>query len=240
MKKISTLLLSSLFSLSLLAYDGSRLSISTMSKNMDLRIEVDGRRFTMQDNSITLSNLSEGTHSVRIYRDKKRTGNGNGGGFGFGKKPDIIYSGSVFVKRGFHTDILVNRFGKVFIDERRIVRNDDRYDNDDEYYDDGEWDNGYGNVMRARDFDLVKEQIRKEWHESSRLISVKTIIDKNNFTAQQVKEMMLLFTFENNRLEVAKYAYRRTADQRNYYQLNDAFTFSSSRDELARFIREAR
>lgn len=238
MKKFSTLLLSSLYSLSLLANDGSRLSISTMSRNMDLKIEVDGRRLAMQDNSITLSNLSEGTHSVRIYRDKKR--NGNGTGFGFGKKQDIIYAGSVFVKRGFHTDILVNRFGKVFIDERRIDRNTDRYDNGDEYYDDAEWDNGYGNVMSARDFDLVKEQIRKEWYESSRLISVKTIVDKNNFTAQQVKEMMLLFTFENNRLEVAKYAYRGTVDQRNYYQLNDAFTFSSSRDDLARFIREAR
>jgi hypothetical protein len=51
---------------------------------------------------------------------------------------------------------------------------------------------------------------------------------------------MLLFTFENNRLEVAKYAYRKTADKQNYYQLNDALTFSSTKEELARFIRESR
>ena len=50
---------------------------------------------------------------------------------------------------------------------------------------------------------------------------------------------MLLFTFENNRLEVAKYAYRKTVDKHNYFQLNEALTFSSSKDDLARFIRQS-
>lgn len=235
MKKFSTLLLSSLFSLSLLAYDGSRLSVSTVSNSIDLKIEIDGRKVTMQDNSITLSNISEGTHSIRIYKEKRKTGFG----FGNGKRQEMIYAGSVFVKRGFHTDVTVNRFGKVFIDERRIDRNDDYYNEEDDYEDDGGWNNGYGNVMSSRDFEQVKEQIRKEWFEKNRVTSAKTIIDKNNFTTQQVKEMMLLFTFENNRLEVAKYAYRKTVDKHNYYQLNDALTFSSSKDDLARFIRES-
>lgn len=239
MKKIFTLLLSSLLSLSLFAFDGNRLTIATVSNGMNLSIEVDGRRFKMQDNGITLGNLAEGNHHIRIYREKKRSGNGVG--FGQNKRQEVIYASSVFLKRGFHTDITVSRFGKVMVDERRI----DRYDNggwyeDNEEYDDGEWNNGYDNVMNAREFESVKEQIRKEWFESSRLISVKTIIDKNSFTVQQVKEMMLLFTFENNRLEVAKSAYRNTVDKHRYFELNDVFNFSSSRDELARFIRESR
>lgn len=243
MKRISTLLLSSLFSLSLLAYDGNRLSVATVSNGMNLSIEIDGRKFKMQDNSITLSNLAEGSHNIRIFRDKKK--NGNGFGFGQAKKQEIIYASNVYLKRGFHTDITVSRFGKVLVDERRIANNDsdEWFEDEDVYddvYDDGNWDNGYNNVMTARDFESVKEQIRKEWFESSRLVSVKTIISKNNFTTQQVKEMMLLFTFENNRLEVAKAAYRRTVDKQRYFNLNDAFTFSSSRDELARFIRESR
>jgi hypothetical protein len=235
MKKIFTLLLSSLFSLSLLAYDGSRLSVSTFSNNRDLKIEIDGRRITMQENSITLSNIAEGSHNIRIYKDVKRNGNG----FGFGKKSQIIYAGSVFVKRGFHTDVTVNRFGKVFIDESRIDRNSG-YEQEEEYdEEDGGWNSGYGNVLSNRDFDLVKEQIRKEWFENNRLVSTKVIIDKSNFTTQQVKELMLLFTFENNRLEVAKYAYRKTVDKQNYYLLNDALTFQSTKDDLARFIRQS-
>ncbi len=238
MKKISTLLFSSLFSLSLLAYDGSRLSISTTSNNSDLKIEVDGRRFNMQDNSITISNLNEGYHTVKIFKGRRKNGNGNG--FGFGKKQDVVYNSSVYLKRGFHLDITVNRFGKVLVDERRMDRNDEWY-NEDEYDDHNggdSWDNGYGNVMSGREFESVKEQIRKEWFENNRLTSAKTIIDKNNFTAQQAKEMVLLFGFENNKLEIAKYAYRKTVDKQNYYMVNDAFTFSSSKDELARFIRQ--
>ncbi len=243
MKKFSTLLLSSLFSLSLLAYDGSRLSVSTVSNSIDLKIEIDGRRVTMQDNSVTLSNIAEGSHSVKIYKDRRRGGYGNGNGNGnsnvFGRRGDLIYSGSIFVKKGFHTDILVNRFGKVFIDESRIDRIGG-YGQEEDYVDDGGWNNGYGNVMSSRDFEQVKEQIRKEWFENNRLTSTKVIMDKSNFTTQQVKELMLLFTFENNRLDLAKYAYRKTVDKQNYYQLNDALTYSSSKDELARFIRESR
>jgi len=234
MKKISTLLLSSLFSLSLLAYDGSRLSISTTSNKMDLKIEVDGRKLDMKNNSITLSNLNEGYHNVKIFRDVKRTG------FGFGKKQDVIYQSSLFLKRGFHSDITVNRFGKVLVDERRIDRNDEWYNDDDFDDHNGGWDNGYGNVMSTRDFEFTKDQIRKEWLETNRLISAKTILDKNNFTSQQVKELAMLFGFENNKLEIAKYAYRKTADKENYFIVNDVFTFKSSKDELARFIRESR
>ncbi len=233
MKRIFTLLLSSLFSLSLLAFDGSRLSISSVATSTQIKVEVDGRKFTMKNNSITLGYLSDGFHQVKIYREKKRTGNSF-------ERREVLYSGQVKLKRGFHMDITVSRFGKVMMDERRIDMDDEWYNDEDDYYnsDDGGWSNN-NNAMSSRDFHNVKEQIRKEWFENNRLISVKTIIDKNQFSTQQVKELMLLFTFENNRLEVAKYAYCKTVDPRNYYQLNDALTFSSSKEELARFLREA-
>lgn len=43
-------------------------------------------------------------------------------------------------------------------------------------------------------------------------------------------------TFEENKLTIAKYAYTKTADPNNYFQLNDAFTFESSIDELNAYI----
>ena len=76
MKTFFTLLFSSIFSLSLLAYDGSRLSISSPGTSTEMKIEIDGRKFSMKNNSITVSYLAEGRHSIKIYRDKKR------GGFG--------------------------------------------------------------------------------------------------------------------------------------------------------------
>lgn len=243
MKKIFTLFVASLFSLSLLAFDGTRLSISSVSASKELKIEVDGRKFSMKNNSITLGYMGEGYHQVKIFRDSKRNG------WGSGRREDVVYRGSVFLKRGYHTDITVNRFGKVLIDERRIDRDDDWYQEEDEYYDNdngydndrengnGGWNGGYGNVMKDREFESVKESIRKEWFEANRLQSTKFIIDKNNFTTRQVTELMQLFTFENNKLEVAKYAYNKTVDKRNYYLVNEELTFNSSKEELARYIR---
>ncbi len=256
MKKIFTLFFTSLFSLAVFAYDGSRLSISAPGTSIELRVEIDGRKFSMQNNAITIPNLSDGYHIVKIYRERKRDrdrgrgyeyGRDNGRnddrrGNGFDRRQEIIYSNSILLKRGFHLDITINRFGKVMVDERRIDRNDEWYNDEDEYYDNdnGGWNGGRGNVMTGREFETLKESLRKEWFENNRLTSTKTVIDKSNFTAAQVKELMLLFTFENNRLEIAKYAYRKTVDKHNYFQLNDALTFSSSKDELARFIRESR
>ena len=232
MKKIFTLLFCSLFSLSLLAYDGSKLSISTTGKASNFKIEIDGRKVNLRNNSVTLTNISEGMHNVRIYKEKTRNG------VGFDRRPDLIYATAICISKGVHTDITVNRFGKVFIDERRMDMGDE-WDNESGISDENEdgWDNSYSNVMNTRDFNIVKEQLRREWAETNRLVSAKVIIDKSNFSAQQIKDIMLLFSFETNRLDLAKYAYRKTADKENYFQLNDALTFNSSKDELARFIR---
>lgn len=237
MKKIFTLIIGSLFSLSLLAFDGSRLSVSTVSNSEDYKVEVDGRKFSLRDNAITLSNLSEGYHQVKIFREGKKR---NGNAFGFNRNV-IIYTNKVYLKRGFHLDITINRFGKALVDERKIDRNDDWYDDEDDYYynNSSGWNNGYGNGMNVREFESVKESLRKEWFENNRITSAKFIIDKNNFNTAQVRRLMLLFTFENNRLEIAKYAYRKTIDKQNYFQLNDALSYSSSKEELARFIRQS-
>lgn len=235
MKKFFTLLLSSLFSLSLLAFDGSRLSISTVGKNMDYTIEVNGRRVAMKNNSVTLRNLPQGHHTVKIFAQKQR----NGRGHAFGHRQELIYNNSVFIKRGVHLDITVNRFGKVLVDERRIDRNDWYYDDEEDYFDDG-WDPDFRNIMNAREFEQVKASLQREWFEANRLKSAKFIVDQNNFSTAQVKELMQLFSFENHKLDLAKYAYRKTVDKRNYFQLTDALSFSSSREELMRYIRDFR
>jgi hypothetical protein len=109
----------------------------------------------------------------------------------------------------------------------------------------GGWDNkgGYqndGNFSRAMsdyEFDRVLDNISKERFENNMLRSATQIINANYFTSQQVKELLQLFGFENNKLDLAKLAYDKTVDQRNFSVVNDVFSYSSSRDELARYIR---
>lgn len=248
MKKIFTLLVSSLFSLSLLAFEGSRLSISSPGSSQQLKVEIDGRSFTMQNNAITLGYLQSGYHDIKIFREKKnfrgQSGQQSANGFGADRRREVLYSSSVLLKKGFHLDITINRFGKAMTDERRIDVNDEWYNDEDEYYDND--NTGYDgvrgslNTMSGREFEGLKESLRKEWFENNRLTSVRTVAEKTNFTTQQVKELMQLFVFESNRVEVAKAAYNKTLDKHNYYQLNELLTFSSSKEELARYIRECR
>lgn len=253
MKTIFTLLLSTFFSLSLLASHDPRLTISSISRQK-LYVEVDGRRYHLDGNTVSINELHPGYHSIRVYRDMRK--NNRWWDFGIGnRRQETIYNNRVYLKEDYHFEILINRFGKVMVDERRIDRNDDWYDDDDDYYDDDrnrnrdrdrDWDrddhydNNYGRAMNDFDFSQAKETLRKEWFENTRVSTAKQIIDRNYFTSRQVKELLLLFTFENNRLEIAKYAYGRTVDKNNYFVVNDAFTFSRNKEELEKYIREYR
>jgi hypothetical protein len=272
MKTIFTLLLSTIFSLASMAYDGTRLTVTSVSNN-NVFVEIDGRRYDLDGNTLSINSIRPGTHNIRVLREMKRKTNWNFGN----KREETIYNIKATFRDGYHFDILVNRFGKVMIDERRIDPNDDWY-NDDDYYDrndhqnrDKTYDNGddrndkdYGNnerddrdnrdynddhknddprydnnrAMTDNDFAQAKESLRREWFENSRLTAAKQIIDQDYFTSQQVKEMVLLFTFENNRLDIAKYAYGKTVDKGNYFMLNDAFTFNNNKEALKEYIRE--
>jgi hypothetical protein len=96
----------------------------------------------------------------------------------------------------------------------------------------------YGCVypMSPQDFNSAKQSIAGKSFEDSKLTIAKQIINTNCLLSAQVKEIMLLFLFEDTRLDLAKYAYGYTWDIGNYYKLNDAFTFESSIDELNAYI----
>lgn len=90
--------------------------------------------------------------------------------------------------------------------------------------------------MMPGDFESMKSSIASKTFEDSKMTIAKQILNNNCLLAGQVKEIMMLFTFEDSRLDFAKYAYGRTYDLGNYYKVNDAFTFESSIDELNSYI----
>ncbi|MEI6767029.1 MAG: DUF4476 domain-containing protein [Bacteroidota bacterium] len=90
--------------------------------------------------------------------------------------------------------------------------------------------------MAGTDFDAAKKSITSKTFEDSKLTVAKQIVGANCITAAQVKEVMLLFSFEDTRLQFAKFAYPYTYDQGNYFKVNDAFSFESTIDELNEFL----
>jgi hypothetical protein len=91
--------------------------------------------------------------------------------------------------------------------------------------------------MSPNDFSGVKGSISSKSFEDSKLQIAKQVCGSNCLLSSQVREIMQLFSFEDSRLDFAKFAYGHTYDLGNYYKVNDAFQFESSIDELNRFIK---
>ena len=81
--------------------------------------------------------------------------------------------------------------------------------------------------MNEPDFAEAQRSVSSKNFEDSKMTIAKQITGANCLTADQVKRMMRTFTFEDSKLEYAKFAYRKTFDIGNYYKLNDAFEFES-------------
>jgi hypothetical protein len=120
--------------------------------------------------------------------------------------------------------------------EVHVAGNQDIYDDNHHERPDYDGPRGCPRPMGAHSFDQALESISSKSFESSKLTIAKQIAGSNCLLCKQVKEIMTLFTFESNRLEFAKYAYKYTWDINNYFLLNDAFEFESSIDELNRYI----
>ena len=85
-------------------------------------------------------------------------------------------------------------------------------------------------------FNDVKQSINNASFEDTKLSTAKTILADNYVTTDQVMEICRLFSFENSKVNFAKFAYSRTVDQDNYYRVFNVFDFDSDKQELNNFI----
>lgn len=95
---------------------------------------------------------------------------------------------------------------------------------------------GCAQPMSSANFEAAKNTIKSKNFDESRLTIAKQIIGTNCLLCSQIKELMLLLTFEQSRLDLAKFAWHHVLDKGNYFQLNDAFTFESSISDLNKYI----
>jgi hypothetical protein len=90
--------------------------------------------------------------------------------------------------------------------------------------------------MSTVDFVEAKSSIHSKSFEKDKVTLAKQIIRNSCITSDQVGDLLKMFSFDKDRVEIAKFAYEFVYDQNKYYKVNDAFQYSSSIDELNRFI----
>lgn len=95
----------------------------------------------------------------------------------------------------------------------------------------------YGPVpIMDADFAQALRLVQKESFDDGKMRIVKQLVDGNYIYADQVAVLVKEFSFKNNQEQMAKYAYPKTYDQKNYYLVYDAFTYSSSKRELDQWL----
>ena len=250
MKNIFTLLLATV-SVSAFAYDGGKLTI-TVPSSKNVQVYVDGRIYQNNNkNTIVLNNIKSGNHSITIYKNN-RTGNGYGNNGRDNRRNnnnrydqgDVLYNANVYVRSSYHVDVMVNRFGKALVDERAINNNyenddDDWYDNSygNGGYNNGGYNNDYRQAMSDYEFNQVLQKIRSQW--IGKLSTARDEMNNHYFTTGQVRQVLQLFSSENDKLELAKLSYKNLVDRQNFRQVYDLFS-SRSQTELDQYTRNFR
>ncbi len=85
-------------------------------------------------------------------------------------------------------------------------------------------------------FSKLINSMKKEAFEDTRLKILKLSAKKNYFTTSQLKRILEVFTFEDNKVKAFKIVYPRLVDKENVHDVLDSFKFSSTKDEIVEWI----
>lgn len=93
-----------------------------------------------------------------------------------------------------------------------------------------------GFSMNNQDFDQALESIRTSTFEDTKLDQAKLITRNNCLSVAQIRSIIRLFTFEESKLDYAKFAFNKSHDKKNFYLVNQEFTFDTSKQELTEYM----
>jgi hypothetical protein len=190
--------------------------------------------------SYYIRNISKGYHIVSVYEKSNSNHNNHN------NSDRLIFSGNIFIPANKNIEATVGKnVGYKIIRETPISNGNYGHNSYGENesgnngnYGENHYNDNNGNYygMGDYEFNMLKNTIIAKSFDSSKMETAKAALTNNNITSRQSYEIAKLFSFDSSKLEIAKYAYSRTIDKGNYFLVNNAFTFSSSSDELNRFI----
>lgn len=91
-------------------------------------------------------------------------------------------------------------------------------------------------LCSAEKISQIKNTISAESFEPNKLDIAKQATYNKLFTVNQITEIARLFSFEDNKLDYLKFAFDFCFDKQNYYLVNEVLTYSSSKEDLNKFL----
>lgn len=212
-----------------------------LNDNTPIMIRVDQQSYDDKSKLVTVDAINPGRHRLKVFTVTK---------YGFSNKA-LVYDGYVNIEPGTMTYAVVDRVKKtVRINVDKIVTDNDRRDDKVRYPNDpidkskyGNHNNGhdrYNNNRRdafsATDMNDLKDRVNDRFSDADRLKLMKTALNGRTLATEQVRVMLGWLSFDNGRLDFAKWAYNITADRRDYWKLEKAFSFSRTKEDFMNFL----
>lgn len=94
----------------------------------------------------------------------------------------------------------------------------------------------YNPTMSTYEFGNAMNYLYSIPYEDTRMNVGQQMLSNHLFTSDQVRDIVMAYQFESNRLEIAKMAYLRTLDPQNFYVVYEAFQYESSVVRLDGYI----
>lgn len=93
-------------------------------------------------------------------------------------------------------------------------------------------------ALNAKDMSYAIKLLKSSNDDERQMGYVKDIVAFNCFTTSQLQEMLLTFSSEMDRLNIAKPAYAHVSDKKNISQLYSVFKYQTIKDNYTTFIEE--
>jgi hypothetical protein len=239
-RKITLLMIIALTTMGAIAHSGSGASKLNLLLFDDgnFTVVLDGVRYPNVNGNFRVPNLYAGTHRIRIVENfighrGHRTGK------------EILYSGPVNIP--YNSKVTVRLTPHNRLRTIKVVRNpharhvNRRNTNPRSRYNRGyNPRSGHSHAKNNRQFQFIeaKRSIKHARFEKDKLSLARETARTQILSAHQVAELMDLMSFEQTRLKFAKFAFRQSGRNQNYLHIvSRSLDFSSSKRELARFIR---
>ncbi len=204
---------------------GSQLVISSWD-NSQFSLQIDGYYYEAVSNEFSFNKIRPGLHKVKVYKYIYN---------GFSQINTLVYSGAIKVPVNAFVRARINRFGQVKVVQ--VSPLDFPSSNNGLIIQEGlnaPSNLGYG--MSYSRFSNLKQIISMQAFDSSRLKIARQAIQNNGISSNQLFELMMLLSFESSKLNLAKFAYPFVTDKENFFVVNNAFSFSSSINNLYYYI----
>ena len=203
-----------------------------MYDNSAFTVTIDNNCFNELSWDFSLANLTPGKHYLKVMKLGKKK-------YGYCNVPVIVYNSYINVPAQSKVYAMIDFYGSYKVCNISPVHSKnyyghDKYTNEKNCHAIKEPVCEYG--LPQTKFCELKNTIASKSFDSSKLQIAKQAISTNNLTSVQITELIGLITFESNKLDLAKFAYRFTIDKQNYYMVNNAFAFESSVKELNRYL----